>query len=368
MTGFSDVIGSWNTIDICAPQYVAHLPVGQVDGLGALEADRALAHEVAAGEEAHDRAREHGLAGSGLADDAERLAALERERDTVDGAHEPAVGLEVGLDVGDLEEGALRWRVGEPSRHSQPALPHVEARPHDVAEEVQREHGEEDEDRRLEHDVGRLGDGAAVEGDDVAPRRRRRAARRRRGSRARPRRRWRSRCRAGRSRTSPGARSGAPRATMIRPFFAPCARAASTNSRCDQLSALAREIRPISGIVTTPIAMMSTTSGGIPPPFAAWSALPSRNALIARARTMAGTDSSTLKTPGEVGVDVAVAVAGDPADDRTDDHAEHAGDVVVESDRHREEDAADDQAEHRADEPPSDTPRAWSPCRRSSRR
>ena len=41
---------------------------------------------------------------AGLADDAERLAALERERDAVDRAHEPAVGLEVRLEVGDLEE------------------------------------------------------------------------------------------------------------------------------------------------------------------------------------------------------------------------------------------------------------------------
>ena len=94
-----------------------------------------------------------------------------------------------------------------------------------------------------------------------------------------------------------GSTFGSTSRTMMRPFFAPCARAASTNSRCDQLSALAREIRPSSGIETMPMARMSATSGGMPPPFAAWSALPSRNALIARARTVAGTDSSTLKIP-----------------------------------------------------------------------
>ena len=42
-----------------------------------------------------------------------RLAPLERERHAVDRAHEPAVGLEVRLDVVDLEQRAVERRVGE---------------------------------------------------------------------------------------------------------------------------------------------------------------------------------------------------------------------------------------------------------------
>ena len=40
--------------------------------------------------------------------DAERLAPFEAECDAVDGTDEPTFGTEVGLDVGELEEGALR--------------------------------------------------------------------------------------------------------------------------------------------------------------------------------------------------------------------------------------------------------------------
>ena len=110
----------------------------------ALELDAAVAHDVAR-EQAHDRAREHRLAGARLAHDAERLAPLERERDTVDRAHEPALGLEVRLDLVDLEQrpverGVVRT-IGALLRcaaGSQRALPHVEPRTHDVTEVVER--------------------------------------------------------------------------------------------------------------------------------------------------------------------------------------------------------------------------------------
>ena len=62
-------------------------------------------------EQPHDAARERGLAAAGLADDAERLAFVQRQRDAVDRLHrsdllledDPASNGEVLLDVLDDE-------------------------------------------------------------------------------------------------------------------------------------------------------------------------------------------------------------------------------------------------------------------------
>ena len=88
---------------------------------------------------------------------------------------------------------------------------------------------------------------------------------------------------------------------MIRNGFAPWARAASTNSRCDQLSALARVMRARSGIDTTPMARMTMTFGSwkkplwtLPPVTLCW---PLRKAASESASRIAGIDSSTLNTP-----------------------------------------------------------------------
>ncbi len=69
--------------------------------------------------------------------------------------------------------------------------------------------------------------------------------------------------------------------TMIRRLRAPTARAASTNSRFDQASVLARVIRPSCGMATNPRArIMLRTSGP-------------RKTVKARARISAGTESIT---------------------------------------------------------------------------
>ena len=88
-----------------APQ-VAHLLGIESEDLLAGEPDRTRRHS-SRGQQAHDRAAQHGLARTRFADDPERLAALERERDTVDGPDEAALGTEVGLEVGDLEQRAF---------------------------------------------------------------------------------------------------------------------------------------------------------------------------------------------------------------------------------------------------------------------
>ena len=62
--------------------------------------------------QAHDRLRRDALAGAGLADDAEGLAALDGEGDAVDGADEAVLGGELDLEVADLEVGAGGARRG----------------------------------------------------------------------------------------------------------------------------------------------------------------------------------------------------------------------------------------------------------------
>jgi hypothetical protein len=54
-----------------------------------------------------DRHHGHALPGAGLADDAERLAGPDRERDAVDRLHDPVVGLEVRPQVAHVEERGL---------------------------------------------------------------------------------------------------------------------------------------------------------------------------------------------------------------------------------------------------------------------
>ena len=57
--------------------------------------------------QAQDAEAGHALAGAGLADDAERLAALQREGQAVDGLDQAVVGREVDPQVADLEERRL---------------------------------------------------------------------------------------------------------------------------------------------------------------------------------------------------------------------------------------------------------------------
>ena len=72
-----------------------------------------------------------------------------------------AVGLEVRVQVVDLEQRTVERRVGEAlaalalASASQHAPAHVEAGPHDVTEVVERQHRQEDERRRREDHVRR---------------------------------------------------------------------------------------------------------------------------------------------------------------------------------------------------------------------
>src|SRR5207249_3208481 len=84
----------------------------------AVEERLAARDRVRARVQAHDRQAGDALARARLADDAERLALLDRERDAVDGADDPVVGLEVRLEVADFEEAHARRILGSIQAYS----------------------------------------------------------------------------------------------------------------------------------------------------------------------------------------------------------------------------------------------------------
>ena len=89
--------------DVVAAQ-PAQVGVGRLEQVLAVELDRAGDAGVARARQAHHRQRRDGLAGAGLADDAERLAAVDRVGDPVDGLDDAVVRVEVDPEVLDLEQ------------------------------------------------------------------------------------------------------------------------------------------------------------------------------------------------------------------------------------------------------------------------
>ena len=86
MNGFSDVIGSWKIIAIRLPRICRISSVGKRQQILAVEDD--FAGDDASGrrrDQPHDRQVGDRLAGARLADDAERLAAVQLEADAVHG-------------------------------------------------------------------------------------------------------------------------------------------------------------------------------------------------------------------------------------------------------------------------------------------
>ena len=92
-----------------------HLPLGQADQIAAEERDFARFDAGGRGEEPHDRERRDAFAGTAFADDAERAALLEFEREIVDGFDDAFFGVEEGAEVVDFEEGwhkcVSRWSL-----------------------------------------------------------------------------------------------------------------------------------------------------------------------------------------------------------------------------------------------------------------
>ena len=97
---------------------------------------------------------------------------------------------------------------------------------------------------------------------------------------------------------------GSTSRNMTRLSVAPCARAAMTNSRCDHESALARVMRPSTGIETMPTARMTTPmrlahSPDFTPPDGACGA---STETSVSASTNCGNARKMLKSPLEHGV------------------------------------------------------------------
>ena len=111
-TGLSEVIGSWKIIAMSLPRIDAHLLVRHLQDIVALEEDLAgddLARR--AGDQAHDREPGHALAAARLADDAERFARHDVERDIVDRLDDAVLGLELGLEILRLQGSDRRVRL-----------------------------------------------------------------------------------------------------------------------------------------------------------------------------------------------------------------------------------------------------------------
>ena len=103
-TGLSEVIGSWKIIAISRPRIVAQLLVVEREQVAAAEHRRALRDAAVPGEDPEQRERGDALAAARLADDPERLAGGDVERDAVDGVDEPSLGAELDVQVVDDEE------------------------------------------------------------------------------------------------------------------------------------------------------------------------------------------------------------------------------------------------------------------------
>ncbi len=105
-TGLSEVIGSWKIMAMRLPRMSrisASLSASEIDALEADAAGNGAAEPVR--QQAQHGERRHALAAAGFADDAQRLAGTDRERHAVDGARDPVLGEELGLEALDLEQG-----------------------------------------------------------------------------------------------------------------------------------------------------------------------------------------------------------------------------------------------------------------------
>ena len=100
--------------DVPAPD-LPELGRVQLEQVAALEEDLAGHVGVGAVEEAHDREARDALARSRLADDAERLAAADAEREVRDGLDDPVPRAEADGEVPDVEESGAADGAGTAS-------------------------------------------------------------------------------------------------------------------------------------------------------------------------------------------------------------------------------------------------------------
>ena len=105
-TGLSDVIGSWKIIAISRPRTVRSSPVRSCSRSRPPKSALPLVDAPGARQDPEQRERGDALAAARLADDAERLARRDVERDAVDGVDRAALGPELDPQVLDRRAAA----------------------------------------------------------------------------------------------------------------------------------------------------------------------------------------------------------------------------------------------------------------------
>ena len=117
ITGLSEVIGSWKIIDIRLPRMPRIVSSSSAEQVGAFQRDGAaddLAGRVR--HQPHDGERGHALAAAGFADDRQRLAAADVERDVVDRLEQPGIGEEHCFQVLHVEDQIVRLGLAHQPR------------------------------------------------------------------------------------------------------------------------------------------------------------------------------------------------------------------------------------------------------------
>ena len=141
ITGFSADSASWKIIAIRWPRISRYSSSGRPISSCPRQPDRPAGDTGRRRvEDAHDRLRGHRLAGAGLAQDRDRLAAIQREGHAVDRAGLPVAGVELDEEILDVEQSA--------HGHRSPPQLRVEGLADGVAEQDERQHGQAQEDTR----------------------------------------------------------------------------------------------------------------------------------------------------------------------------------------------------------------------------
>ena len=99
-TGFSEVIGSWNTMPMSPPRTFAHLGIREF--IRSRPANTNLTSRDASGrigDQPQDRQRADRLARAAFADDGDGLAGIDGVGDAVDRAHDSRTGAELGVQI-----------------------------------------------------------------------------------------------------------------------------------------------------------------------------------------------------------------------------------------------------------------------------
>ena len=141
--GLSDVIGSWKTNATWRPR-IRRICRGDAVSRS-MPSKRALPVDLRRRrQQPHEAHQADALPAAGLADDAEHLALVERERQVVDRLDDAVVGLEADAEPVDLEQ-----------RHGLARRPRIEDVAQAVAEQVERQRAEEDREAGVEDELRR---------------------------------------------------------------------------------------------------------------------------------------------------------------------------------------------------------------------